>query len=463
MTMADELGRFVAGARWEDVPAPARRALKLRVLDSLGCAIGALDAPPVRAIRADIEAFGGSPACSLIGGGRCAPADAALYNGALVRYLDFNDSYVAPGETCHPSDNLGAVLAAAQWAERDGRTLLTALAVAYQVQCRLSREAPVRRRCFDHVTHGAYAAAAGVACALGLDGERTAHAVAIAGTALNALRSTRTSLSNWKGLAAPFAAFAATRATFLAARGVTGPRAVLEGRKGFMEAIAGPFTIDWRAEGLDAALETVLKRFAAEVHAQSAVEAVLELRREHGIRATDVRGVEVDTFDVARSIIGGGDEGQKHRVATREEADHSLPYVVAVALVDGRVAPEQYEADRILAREVQRLIARVAVREDPALSRRFPAELPTRVRILLADGRVVAREQRDYLGFGTRPATRAAIEEKFAGLAGARAGPGLCARITHCVDALEDARAEDLTSLLEEVEAPAAAAAGSGT
>jgi phosphosulfolactate synthase (CoM biosynthesis protein A) len=93
---------------------------------------------------------------------------AALFNGALVRYLDDNDSYLAKGETCHPSDNLAAVLAAAEYADASGRDLLTALAVAYQVQCRLSDEAPVRARGFDHTTQGSYAAAAGVARAHGL-------------------------------------------------------------------------------------------------------------------------------------------------------------------------------------------------------------------------------------------------------------------------------------------------------
>ena len=144
------------------------------------------------------------------------------------------------------------MLAAAEYAHADGRTLLTALAVAYQVQSRLSEVAPVRAKGFDHTTQGAYAVAAGVSRALGLDARRTANAIAIAGTSLNALRVTRTGeLSHWKGLAYPATAFAATHAAFLAMRGVTGPREVFEGNKGFIEAIAGPFEIDWRHEDLE--------------------------------------------------------------------------------------------------------------------------------------------------------------------------------------------------------------------
>ena len=270
MTLARQLAAFVTRSSWEEVSAEARQALKLRVLDSLGCALGALDGEPIASVRAQVEDFGGRPLCTLIGGGRSAPDRAALLNGALVRYLDFNDSYLAPGETCHPSDNLGAVLAAAEYAGASGRDFLTALAVAYQVQCRLSDEAPVRAKGFDHTTQGAYAVAAGVARALGLDDARTANAIAIAGTSLNALRVTRTgALSHWKGLAYPATALAGTHAAFLAMRGITGPPEVFEGNKGFMETIAGQFSIDWSRENLERVRRTILKRYNAEIHSQS--------------------------------------------------------------------------------------------------------------------------------------------------------------------------------------------------
>jgi 2-methylcitrate dehydratase len=107
------------------------------VLDSLGVALGALDGEPVAMVREQAQEFGGAPLATLIGAGNSAPDRAPLYNGALVRYLDFNYSYLVPGEPCHPSDNLAPVLAAAEYGRADGRTLLTALAVAYQVQNRL--------------------------------------------------------------------------------------------------------------------------------------------------------------------------------------------------------------------------------------------------------------------------------------------------------------------------------------
>src|SRR5437588_12067602 len=142
MTQVEQLAAFVVRKTYEDLSEEARHQLKIRVLDAIGCAIGALEGPPIGMLRAQLEDFGGNPLVTLIGGGKTAPDRASLYNSALVRYLDYNDSYIARGETCHPSDNLGAVLAASEYAGGSGKDFLTALAVAYQVQCRLSAVAP---------------------------------------------------------------------------------------------------------------------------------------------------------------------------------------------------------------------------------------------------------------------------------------------------------------------------------
>ena len=396
-------------------------------------------------MRAEIAEMGGHPRCTLIGGGRTSPDRATLHNAAAVRYLDFNDSFMAPGETCHPSDNLGAVLAAVEHAGGEGRDLMVALAVAYQVQCRLSEVAPVRARGFDHVTQGAYAAAAGTARGLGLDATATANAIAIAGTAFNALRVTRTgALSNWKGLAYPNTAFGAVHAAFLARAGITGPAEVFEGNKGFRDAIAGPFEIDWAREDLEAVTRTSVKRFNAEFHSQAVLEAVLELRPD----PAQVERVEVDVFQVAYDIIGGGEEGDKRAVRTKEEADHSLPYLVAVALLDGDVLPAQYAPGRIVRPDVQSLLRRVRIEPDPALSAAFPDRHACRVRIGLRDGRVLAREQSGYRGFVTRPAGRDDVEEKFRRLVVPVAGGAAADRIVGLVRGLERVRVEELCTVL---------------
>ncbi|MBI1892911.1 MAG: MmgE/PrpD family protein [Candidatus Rokubacteria bacterium] len=456
MTHAERLAAFIVRASYEELSGAAREQLKLRVLDTLGCAIGALAGEPARLIRQQVEDLGGTGHATLIGGGRTAPDRAAFYNGALARYLDFNDSYVAKGESCHPSDNLGAVLAAVEYAQRSGRDLLTALAVAYQVQCRLSDVAPVRAKGFDHTTQGSYAVAAGVSKALGLDQARASHAIAICGTAFNALRVTRTgALSHWKGLAYPNTAGCATHATFLAMRGITGPPEVFEGNKGFMEAIAGRFEIDWSREDLERVTLTGIKKYNAEYHSQSTIEGLLELKREHGFGAREVERIEIDIFDVAYHIIGGGEEGDKTRVRTKEEADHSLPYMVAVALLDGQVMPEQYRPERIAREDVQSLLRRVAVRPSEEYSRRFPAEMPCRLTVGLRDGRTLVKEKRDFEGFPTRPMAWSTVVGKFERLAEPYADAGLRREIADAVAKLETLPVSHLTALLEKVRAPA--------
>lgn len=254
----------------------------------------------------------GKPFVTLVGGGGSNPGMAAFYNGAAIRYLDFNDSYLANGETCHPSDNIAPVLAAAEFAGADGKDFLVALALAYQVQCRLSDVAPVRSHGFDHTVQGAYGASAGAARAMGLSSDQIANAIAIAGTSYNSLRVTRTGeLSHWKGLAYPNTAMGAIHATMLARYGITGPREVFEGNKGFMESIAGPFEIDWAKEDLEKVNDTVTKRFNAEIHSQSSIEGLLELREMENIKPKDIAHIQLATFDVAFHIIGGGEEGNK--------------------------------------------------------------------------------------------------------------------------------------------------------
>ncbi|MFZ0532515.1 MAG: MmgE/PrpD family protein [Anaerolineales bacterium] len=450
MAMVDELAEFVVAAGYDQLSEAARLQAKIRVLDALGCAIGALDAPLLKMIAAQNDDFGGNARCTLIGGGRTAPDRAALYNSALVRFLDFNDSYLAKGETCHPSDNLGAVLAACEYAGATGKDFLTALTVAYQVHCRLSDVAPVRARGFDHTTQGAYALAAGVAKALHLDQAKTANAIAISGTAFNALRVTRTgALSNWKGLAYPNTAFGVTHAAFLAMRGITGPGEVFEGNKGFMDAISGHFSLDWSREDLEKITQTVVKRYNAEIHSQATIEGVLELKHIQHFIGSDIRSVNIETFDVAYNIIGGGEEGEKFTVRTKEDADHSLPYIVAVAILDDQVLPPQYLPERIQQRDVQSLLRKVKVRPLAEFSQRFPAEMPCRITITLNDGRVLTKEKRDYEGFRTRPMQWETAVKKFEQLTQPHLPTALQNRIEDAVQNLENFRITDLASLLE--------------
>jgi 2-methylcitrate dehydratase len=450
MTAVERLAQFAVGAPYEDLSEGVREQLKIRILDVLGCAIGAVESEPIQIIRKNIAEFDADGKCSMFGGGRASPEHAAFYNGAAVRYLDFNDSYLAKGETCHPSDNVAPILAAAEYTGANGRELMAALAVAYQVQCRLSDVAPVRAAGFDHTVQGAYAVAAGVARVLSLDTLRAANAIAISGTALNALRVTRTGrLSHWKGLAYPHMAACSTAIVFLARLGITGPLEVIEGEKGLMDAITGLFEIDWSREDLDRVKRTILKKYNAEIHSQTAIEGVLELKQRYQIDPREVEQINLETFDVAYHIIGGGDEGDKTSgIDTKEQADHSLPYILAVALLDGTVMPEQYRTERIRRSDVQEMLRRVAVSPNPSYSERFPNEMPCRIAIRLRGGRTLTREMRDYPGFFTHPMTWDMAFSKFERLTEPYVSAPERRAIADAVSRLEDLQVSELVRLL---------------
>jgi 2-methylcitrate dehydratase len=215
-----------------------------------------------------------------------------------------------------------------------------------------------------------------------------------------------------------------------------------------MDSIAGRFEIDWEAEGLERVRRTFLKRYNAEIHSQSALEALLELRETHALNPAEVERVELEIFQVAYDIIGGGEEGGKKDIETKEQADHSLPYLLAVALLDGQVMPEQFAPERIRRPDVQALLRRVEVRPAADLTARFPAEHACRLRIRLTGGRTLATEKSDYEGFVTRPMTWEQAREKFERLAAGSMSVELTTQLAEAVRELEQIEARELTAIL---------------
>ena len=449
MTEVEQLAYFISEVKSSDIAPETRRHLQIRVLDSLGVAIGALDSEPIQMIKKNTDDFGGNPLCTLIGGQRTSPDRATFYNGALVRYLDFMDSYLAPGETFHPSDNLSAVLASCEYMNSSGEEFLTSLAIAYEVQIRLSEAAPVRAKGFDHTTQGAYAVAAGASKALQLTPSQTASALAISGTANNALRVTRTGkLSHWKGLAYPHTAFAAIHSTFLAKQGITGPLEIFEGNKGFKDSIAGHFRIDWKNKNFENISKSIIKKYNAEIHSQSSIEGVLELQNFEKFNSKDIDQIEVEIFQVAFDIIGGGAEGNKTDIHTKEEADHSLPYMISAALLDQELTPVQYQNERIQKKDVQDLLKRIKITPRAELSERFPNQLPVKIKIILKNGQTFHTEKKDYEGFHTRPTTWEQAIQKFKIMSSPHTHHSVQAAIINKVEQLPTIQIRELTTLL---------------
>ena len=434
------------------MPAPVVHETKRRFLDSLGTAVGAMDADAFGIARRCALRVWGEPGATLLGGGRSSVEWTTFVNGLLIRYLDYNDTYLSL-EPAHPSDNLAAVLAVGDVASRTGRDLIAAAVLAYEVQLRLCDAASLRKSGWDHVTYGALSSCTAACKLLGLDETRTTHALGIAGVCNVALRQTRAGeLSMWKGCAFANAARNGVFAALLAAEGLTGPAPIFEGELGFMKLLTGPFTLaplgGMPPNSAFMLSETYIKFWPAEYHSQSAIEAALQLRPEVG-DVRQVRAVDIHTFDAAVDIIGKDPE--KWRPKTRETADHSLPYCTAVALADGDVSEASFEEKRFTDPALLELVAKVKVHRDAALSQRYPRGIPNRLTVTLADGRKLMREVEFPRGHARNPMTDAEVEHKFRTLVEPRYGRAVADRVLAACWALEDLKsAGDLVALLGE-------------
>jgi 2-methylcitrate dehydratase len=451
---AEGIATFACRAKYADLTAERRERLKVSVLDSLACAINALGASPIEACLAQAKEFGGPDGrCTLIGG-QTNVVFAAFYNTALERYLDFMDSYFAHGGLCHPSDNLGAVLAVSEHAALSGKDFLTALAVAYQVETALAAAAPFMVHGFDLTTPLTYSLGAGLSKALGLDEAKTAAAVEICGAGGIPLLVVRTTpISQWKGLNSSQVAFGCVHGVFLASRGVTGPKYVIEGPNGLAQLLGESIHVAWDRQQLDCFDRLALKSYNSAVPTESAIFCMLELRRLHPLGPAQIERIEAEVDQNAYDFTGGGKFGPKTDVHTKEDADHSLPYLLAVAALEGDVQPAQLAPSRINKPDVQTLLRKVQVRPDDQFTARYPGEVGSRVTVRLAGGKSYSHEVKDYPGFPTRPFTWEQIGAKFDKLVGNRADAGLRKDIQDAVRSLESIQVKDLMKLLGRVQA----------
>src|SRR5467141_1569006 len=199
-TLADQLAEYTCALRFEDLSPETVHEVKRRVIDSIGCALGAWREEPCRIARKVASEFSAKNGSTIIGTTHKAPPDwAAFATGCCIRYFDYNDTYLSK-EPGHPSDNISAALAIAESIGTSGRELITAIALAYEVQCRFCDAASIRARGWDHPTYGDFSTALACANLMNLDPEKTRHAVNIAGVACAAMRQSRAGeLSHWKG------------------------------------------------------------------------------------------------------------------------------------------------------------------------------------------------------------------------------------------------------------------------
>ena len=352
---------------------------------------------------------------------RSTPDLASFANGAAFRYYDLNDIYVHR-QGAHPSDHIASCLAVAEAERSSMRELITAIVVAYEINCQLTEAMDISKSGWDPPVLSLPAVALAAGKLMKLDVGRLTQAVNIAINDHIPMFQTRVqTLSDWKGLADAEAGRNAVFAAMLARSGLTGPSPIFEGRAGFFRLVSGPVDIDVNSfGGRDVQFkinQCNMKAYPAVIYAQTAIAAGIEVAKEVG-PLERIATIEIAT--TSRGYQAAGSEPEKWAPATRDTADHSLPYTTARAMFDGDVTNESYAPDKLREPGILAFMQKIKVAEDPNLTARMGAMVPTRLTAVLDDGRRIMREIDDVPGFAQRPMSRADVERKFYGNIGKR-------------------------------------------
>lgn len=417
-TIASYLSDRTTSLTFEDLPAEVVHQAKRLLVDTLGCAIGGYPSQPSKIARALAEMVSSRQPATVLGSGQQTSLDLATFaNGVMIRYLDFNDGYTGK-ESGHPSDAIAAVLSPTEVVHGDGKTVITATVLAYEVFCRFCDAVSVRRRGFDHVTIGVMASTAAAAKALGLTREQTREAFNLSIAANNALYQTRIGdVSLWKGCAFANASRNAVFAVQLASKGLTGPSPIFEGPGGFFSAVSGePFALEpFGDQGRRfRILDCTIKRFPLGLYSQTVVEAALQVRQQLA-KVEDIQEVQIKTLQTAVNIMAG--DAEKWHPTNRETADHSMPYTAAVALMYGTVearhfGPEHWRDPRLL-----ELVQKVKVGVSEEANRRAPEAMLSTVEVVTSTGQRLSAEVAYHRGHYKNPISDQEVETKFRGLA----------------------------------------------
>jgi 2-methylcitrate dehydratase len=403
---------------YRDLPQEVIRRTKHIVMDTVGCALGGAESPPAKIARAAAsEITSAIPSTVLISGQKTSPDLAAFANGVMIRYLDFNDTY-AGSPTCHPSDLLAPVLAVVDAKNGGGKDVILGMVLGYEVFCGLiDAGAKERGGSWDQSTYGVIAAAVAAAKLFGLTREQMANAISLAVTSHISLEQIRRGqISHWKGCALANASRNAVFCAMLAGKGLTGPEEVFEGKAGFFNSTGIRFEITPFADSADAyrIMKARVKAFPAGYFSQSAIEAILNLRSQ--ISDIDaIKEIRLQTFPAGYEVMGSGEANW--RPETRESADHSLPFVMAVALMEGSVEIRHYDQMYYKRPDVRTLMQKIKVRigEEPVAA--WP-EVPLNiVDIEMKSGKVLSTRVAYHLGHFKRLMTVEEQERKFRPLA----------------------------------------------
>lgn len=420
-SILDFLSDYGVSLRYDRLSPQVVHHVKRRLVDTFGCAIGAYAMKAPLVAHSHALEIASTPGATLLGTRhKTAPEMAAFANGVMARYLDFNDTSMT-GSGGHPSDNIMGVLAAAEYAGAGMKAAIEGIAVAYEVQSRFAAACnDLRANGWDNAVYMVLGATAGASKAMSLNKEQTANALALAAVANGAMGQTRVGeLSMWKGCSAPNAARNAVFAAVLASRGMTGPHEAFEGPRGYKKQLGTTLQLDTASFGGDGrpfAVETdKYKNYPCDYEAQCAVTPARELHALVKDRLDEIESVDIETYAFAVNIAA--DTPEKWAPVSRETADHSLPYVMAVALTRGRVWLDDFDDQNLGDPGVRALMKKIRVRRTDECDRLWPEAYPFRIAVTLKSGERHMRKIDYAKGHPKNPMSDDELAAKFRALA----------------------------------------------
>ena len=441
------LSSYACELTFDDLGPEVVHQAKRTLIDTLGCALGGFSSQPAQIAREMASTVSSSTPARILGtNGYSSPDMAAFANGVTVRYLDCNDSYFSPGGG-HPSDMIPAALALAGPKECDGPTAITSIVLAYEVFCRLSDQVVAGDLGWDQGIFSVIGSACAAGKMLGLDQERMAHAISLGVVPNLPLGVTRTGeLSMWKGCATASATRAGVFAAQLAEQGMTGPFEPFEGRRGlWAQAVGEPVQLDgFGGQGQSFRIsETTFKSYPSQIHTQGPIALALELRPQ--VATADIESILINAYHGAVSTPST--EPEKWDPKTRETADHSIPYLVAAALLDGAVSSASFTDHRMQDPALSALIAKMVIKENEDFTRRYPKEFNCRIEVTDRSGIKYSAHTANPRGHWSNPMDDSEVEAKFRNLSSEALSRPQCDRALKTAWSLDGA--SDLNELFD--------------
>jgi 2-methylcitrate dehydratase len=414
-----KMAQWAAGVKFEDVAKDAVHQCKRFLLDSLGCALGGYQQHDVKIALEVLDEVGGSGPGTVIGNGKKMDVvSAALANALMIRCMDYNDIYWKQ-DPSHPSDIFPAAMACVERAGGDGRELIVGFAIGHEFEQRLCEAAfpGIRERGWHHATLTAFVSPIVAGRALHLSAEQIQHAIGISGATRCSLGGVVAGkLTMMKNTADPMATQSGVFAALLAEKGYTGPEGAIDGKEGLVHCMGPEWKLEILTDGLGESWrinQCGMKAYPTEALTHTPISAVLDLVKTHDLKPEQIESVNIRSLARVADILS---DPPKYDPRSKETADHSLPYVIAAAIVERQVTPVQFKMEKIMDPRIREQLHKVHVVADPEIEKVFPALQRVIVEIQTTSGSYT--KQLDYpTGDPRNPVSDKGIEEKFAALA----------------------------------------------